>query len=189
MKIHFLRHGRTDANERGLYYGATDLPLSEKGLKELVELKETIDYPIAETYLASGLRRARQSLNILYGREPERMIAEFNEFDFGDFEMKSHDELKENPEYLRWIDGTAETCPGGESMNRFTERILKGFEMLRALESRSIVLVCHGGVIATLMDQLFPQQREHYYAWIPDCGRGYTVEMSGGQPDACFPIE
>ena len=30
-KIHLLRHGQTEANEKGLYIGRTDLPLSPAG--------------------------------------------------------------------------------------------------------------------------------------------------------------
>ena len=35
MSIYLIRHGRTEANEKWLYCGSTDLSLSEKGRKEL----------------------------------------------------------------------------------------------------------------------------------------------------------
>ena len=31
MSIYLIRHGKTEANEKHLYCGSTDLPLSEKG--------------------------------------------------------------------------------------------------------------------------------------------------------------
>ena len=39
-KIHLLRHGLTEANERGWYLGLTDLPLSPSGLAALLEQKK-----------------------------------------------------------------------------------------------------------------------------------------------------
>lgn len=190
MNIHFIRHGRTEANERGLYYGSTDLPLTERGVEELKKLKMTVEYPIAEIHLASDLRRTHETLHILYGKEPERTIVEFNEFDFGDFEMKTYEELRSDPDFIHWVSsGDDAACPGGESQNRFVERILRGFDILQHLGKRDVVLVCHGGVIGTLMDLLFPSEKDHYYAWVPDCGLGYTVELSAGKPVAYSPIE
>ncbi|MBQ5437441.1 MAG: histidine phosphatase family protein, partial [Firmicutes bacterium] len=46
MKIYILRHGRTEANERKLYAGASDWPVSKEGLKDLEELKARLDYSL-----------------------------------------------------------------------------------------------------------------------------------------------
>ena len=45
-EIYLIRHGSTEANERHLYCGASDLPLSERGRRELEVLKPL--YPAAE---------------------------------------------------------------------------------------------------------------------------------------------
>ena len=44
-KIHLIRHGQTEANEKGLYIGRTDLPLSPAGLAELLALRAEMDIP------------------------------------------------------------------------------------------------------------------------------------------------
>ena len=41
-KIHLLRHGLTEANEKGWYLGLTDLPLSPAGLSALIEQKKRL---------------------------------------------------------------------------------------------------------------------------------------------------
>ena len=38
MTVYLIRHGKTEANEKRLYCGSTDLPLSEKGREELNRL-------------------------------------------------------------------------------------------------------------------------------------------------------
>ena len=52
---------------------------------------------------------------------------------FGDFEMKSYEELKEIPEYITWIEDKSGQlrAPGGESIRGFAERIAGGFAELR----------------------------------------------------------
>ena len=44
-KIHLIRHGLIEANEKGLYLGKTDLPLSALGLRDLLDKKQTAVYP------------------------------------------------------------------------------------------------------------------------------------------------
>jgi len=181
MTIHFLRHGMTEANEKQLYYGSTDLPLSERGVAALERLRKTLPLPTADVYITSGLRRAKESLQLLYGMTPQQTVGELNEFDFGDFEMKSYEELKNDPAYQRWIAGNNDTpCPNGESQNRFVRRIMTGFETIKMLEAESVVVICHGGVIAALMEILFPGRKRHYYEWVPECGRGFSVEIADG---------
>ena len=34
-RISLIRHGRTEANDKGIYIGRTDYPLSQKGISEL----------------------------------------------------------------------------------------------------------------------------------------------------------
>ncbi len=178
-----LRHGLTIANEKRLYYGSTDLPLSEKGIEELKQLKSTLTLPVADYHVTSGLQRAKESLRLLFDKTPKKTVEELNEYDFGDFEMKSHEELKDDPAYLRWIGGNDDTiCPNGESKNQFIKRVMQGFEMVKTTNAENIVVVCHGGVVGTLMEQLFPGRRKYYYEWVPECGRGFTVDMSDGTP-------
>ena len=43
MKMILIRHGKTEANEKHLYCGSTDLPLSEGGKSELTERKNTVN--------------------------------------------------------------------------------------------------------------------------------------------------
>jgi alpha-ribazole phosphatase len=68
MHIHLIRHGKTTANEQKLYCGATNIPLSDNGITELLELKEQGVYPKdVAIYFTSGLLRTGQTLDLLYG--------------------------------------------------------------------------------------------------------------------------
>ena len=171
--ITLIRHGRTEANEKKIYCGSTDTDLSSAGVDELRELKKNILYPRADVYAASGKRRTLSTLSILCGETAPVIIPELSEYDFGDFEMKSHDELSNDPLYNEWIMNENARCPNGESRNEFRSRVGAGLDKLKTF-SGAVVCVCHGGVIAVLMEALFPGIAG-FYEWQPGFGRGYTV--------------
>ena len=178
MTLNFVRHGATIANEKRLYCGFTDIPLSKAGKEGLCRLRSSLNYPSADIYVTSGMIRANETLSILYGRTPDIVIDTFREFNFGDFEMKNHEELCSAAEYIRWLDNGCETaCPGGESREEFKNRLTAGITRLACLNAQSAVIVCHGGVIADIMTLLFPDEKRHFYEWQPDFGRGYVIDV------------
>ena len=171
MTIYLIRHGKTAANERRLYCGSTDLPLSEHGRAELKELH----YDIRNVhFLTSGMRRANETLELLFGAASYDTDPRFREVDFGAFEMRGYEELKDDPAYQAWITGDNERNipPGGESGEQMTLRVLAAFSELR----EDTCIVTHGGVIAAIMAQLFPEAGKHRYQWQPKNGHGYIIE-------------
>ena len=81
-RISILRHGRTEANENGIYIGKTDLPLSEKGREELVEKYELHEYPKVQKVYSSPLERAVQSAEILFPDRELVVVDDLREMDF-----------------------------------------------------------------------------------------------------------
>lgn len=187
MEIHLVRHGLTEANEKGLYCGRTDLPLSDAGAAELAALMAQGIYPSpAALYFTSGMLRAEQTLDALYGKVERAPIRGLAECDFGVFEMKTYDELNSREDYQAWIDdftGDA-ACPGGESKNSFAKRVVEAYgAMLRevmAAGGESAFVACHGGTIACVLDYLLPNA-DNFYGWQPMHGRGYTLTYEDGR--------
>lgn len=182
MDIHILRHGKTMANEKRLYCGHTDLPLSESGIAQLKSMKHAETSTI-DLFFTSGLLRTVQTVECIYGPVPTQAIPQLAEFNFGQFEMHSYEDLKDRPDYQAWI--TDETglvsCPGGENKQEFMKRVLTGYGILleKSQQSQAVLLVTHGGVIASIMDYLFPGGR-NFYEWQPEPGRGYTLTYEHG---------
>ena len=177
MRLVLLRHGRTEANERRLYCGASDLCLSAAGQAELKALRARVRYPEAECLLrvSSGMRRADETMALLFGAEPEARVPDLREMNFGRFELHSYEELKADADYQAWIcDGSgAVSTPGGESSAEFRARVFAAADAL----DRDALVVCHGGVIAALMARWFPGEQRNMYQWQPGFGLGYVVEM------------
>ncbi len=171
MILYLIRHGKTEANEKHLYCGSTDLPLSEQGREELAGLR----YDIQNVrFLTSGMKRADETLRILFGDVAYEAETRFREVDFGIFEMRGYDQLKDSPAYQSWITGDNETNvpPGGESGAQMKRRVLEALSEIR----EDTCIVAHGGVIATIMAHLFPAEGKSRYQWQPPNGGGYRVE-------------
>ena len=100
MTVFLIRHGRTLANEQHLYCGSTDLPLSRAG-REALANRPPIDVGTAH-FITSGMRRCNETLAILFGDVPYEVVRDFREIDFGAFEMKSYEMLKDEPAYQAW---------------------------------------------------------------------------------------
>lgn len=170
MTVYLIRHGRTAANQQRLYCGSTDLPLSEAGRKELQGLR----YDIKNVaFITSGMQRTEETLTIVFGHVPHEVEPRFREVDFGSFEMKSYEELKDTPEYQEWLQGDNESNvpPYGESGAAMRTRVLEAFGELH----RDCCIITHGGVIAAIMEHLFPHEGKSRYEWQPQPGCGYCL--------------
>ena len=173
MTIYLIRHGKTEANEKHLYCGSTDLPLSEAGKAEL----ETLRYDIKNVrFLTSGMKRTEETLKILFGDVSCAVEPRFREVDFGVFEMHSYDQLKDTPDYQAWLDGDNEVNipPKGESGAQMKERVLEAFSEIK----EDTCVITHGGVIAAIMESLFPDEGKNRYQWQPKPGSGYVISSN-----------
>lgn len=179
MIVYLIRHGKTAANERRLYCGSSDEPLSAEGRAKLLAMRQRNVYPDVEgmKIITSGMKRTNETLEILYGSAPDRCESGFREMDFGDFEMRSYAELKTDPAYQAWImDQSGDyVLPGGESVNVFERRVIGAFENIK----EDSLIVCHGGVIVAIMQHLFPEEEKNIYQWQSENGRGYRIVLDG----------
>ncbi|MEN8076690.1 histidine phosphatase family protein [Clostridioides difficile] len=182
LVLYLIRHGKTEANEKHLYCGKSDLHLSKNGVKQLEEIKKEVKYTECNKYFTSGAKRANETISILYPGKQYSEINEFWEYDFGDFELKSYDMLKENKDYISWIrDNEGQVlCPNGESKVQYRNRIKKAFitflDQCYKENINSAVLISHGGTIGTILE-VFYDNSKSFYEHQPSCGRGYKITL------------
>ncbi len=200
IKIVLIRHGATATNRDKRYCGKrSDEDLSEEGIKVLNEMKEKNAYPSASFLFVSPKKRAKSTAKIIYPELEQNIIEEFDEIDFGDFEGKNYEDLKDDPEYQSWIDSNGENAfPHGESKNEYCKRAAGGF--LKAMDIFSkradenaddltkdprrfadIAIVAHGGTIMALLSTFAGM---NYYNCMVSNAKGYIVEIAPGYPDS-----
>ena len=151
--ISMIRHGRTDANDQGLYIGTTDLPLNDAGRNELYDKLDRFVYPRVERVYTSPLLRCTETAEILFPNREIVIADEFQELHFGKFEGKRAEDLVQDESYRAWIKGGMDAKPPeGESVAELCLRTYRGFhrillEMMQE-DMHHVMLVTHGGVIA-----------------------------------------
>ena len=185
--IHLIRHGITEANQKKMFYGHSDVPLAGEGIDEIVALKGEGVYPNPNgaEYFTSGLIRAEQTLSLIYGDVPHTRLDDFKEINFGDYEFKTHEELKNDPAYTSWVnDESGLSAPhGGESFAQFAKRVNAGFRRILDSGAEQLIVVCHGGVICVIMDSCFSGRYTNSFYWLPEPGHGYTVSFGSCHPE------
>ena len=196
--IHLIRHGITEGVQKRWFYGSVDIPLVDEGITALNELKDKGTYPEAADadFYTSGMLRTNQTLHVLYGDVPHKEIPLLREMNFGRWECRTYEELKDEPEHDEWMadrDGSF-TYPGGDSIKGFYVRVREGLKELtgchrmKELAHRHdgkdavSIIICHGGIISVAMDTWFPGDRENFWQWVPSAGRGFSVEFEDGEP-------
>ena len=115
MKIYLVRHGQSEGNVRNLWYGISDLPLTDLGREQAAQVGEKLrDVPLAAAY-TSPLSRAADTARIaLAGREvPLTVVPDLREQDMGRLESMSGADISVfDPEYLRRLEKDwVHVCP------------------------------------------------------------------------------
>ena len=181
-KIHFLRHGATLGNEKGLYIGVTDLKLTTNGINELKRLKNKNIYPNVSLVFSSPLIRAKESCEILYPNVTPYIIENFKETNFGEYEGKGMKELSDDPEFQAWVLGKTDRPKGGESFHEFAERLALGLrEAVQIMMDKGVYeasAVMHGGAIMTLLAISALPRRQSLNEWSCGYGKGFTVNIT-----------
>ncbi|MCI5568805.1 MAG: histidine phosphatase family protein [Candidatus Alectryocaccobium sp.] len=177
IRVVFIRHGRTAANNERRYIGKTDEGLTYDGADELLSVRDNAEEP--DEVFSSPMKRCLQTVRVIFGNIKPVIINDWTEMDFGSFEYKNYEELKDDPDYRHWVDeGCTGYVPNGESRSTFIKRTMRGFkDFVRECQNRQIkkaAAVVHGGTIMAILSGLTGRD---YFDFMCECGHGYRTEL------------
>lgn len=180
--VYIIRNGETKEEVEGKYIGHTDVELSGDGRKQLESMRDELVYPPVDAVISSPLKRCTETAAILYPDNKFITIDSLIECNFGEFEGKDAEELKDYPVFPHWLAGEKGVEPPfGESNEAFAKRVCEGFikiidGLIKTGTTRSAI-VTHGGVIMALLTNFgLPQLPMH--EWITPNGCGYTLRIT-----------
>ncbi len=173
MRVRLIRHGQTAGNRLRRYIGVTDQPLSPEGIEAASRCAKD---PALDRVWVSPLTRARETAAILFPNARQIVIDGLREMDFGTFENRSADEMRDDPAYRAWVDGMCRAaCPGGESMADLSARAAAAFADLLRQADGDVTIVTHGGVIMAILSQ-FAVPKKDFYDWYADNLAGFSAD-------------
>lgn len=173
MKLVMIRHLKTPGNLEHRYIGRTDEHLAA------AEDIQTSRYPDVEILVSSTMLRCRETAERIYGRQPDILEEALKEKDFGAYEGKNYQELKDEKAYQEWLEsGGTLPFPEGEDTEAFCQRVQKGFEdcvrQLMEKKVKTAAFLVHGGTIMGILSAYAEETRD-FYGWQAENGNGYQA--------------
>ena len=177
-KLILVRHGESQLNTTGVFYGWLDPDLTELGKKQGMEAGRILEqYNFDEIY-SSDLKRAAKTAEFINRKKikKEKKVIEYSqalrELNFGIFEgMLYKDILKKYPEEeVLWRNSWAEyNYETGESVKDLQVRVIKFIENLDV--NKDIVIVAHWGVINVILSYFISGDTSSYWKFsLPNGG-------------------
>lgn len=153
--IYLVRHGETDWNRERRVQGSTDIPLNTTGRAQAKATGELLARRDWDGIFASPLSRAMETAKIIAaetGLSAPIAVPGVVERSYGRAEGHTDDELD------ALYPGNTEV-PGRESRDAVTERVIPALVALaEANHGKSIIVVVHGGVIASVLAAVAPER-------------------------------
>jgi broad specificity phosphatase PhoE len=137
--LHVVRHGRTEANARGVLLGRTDPPLSDLGRRQARALAEIV--PADARVISSPLLRARETAEA-FGRRIE-VDERWIELDYGTLEGVAPAAVAAEV-WRRWRGDPQFVPGGGESLAALGLRVRDAcMDLAEEARERDVVVVTH----------------------------------------------
>lgn len=177
MNLYLVRHGYTEENSKGTYYGDLNIGLNTRGQLQCKFLKEELSKVQFSFVYTSTKRRAVESAEIILGYKSYNLIKsdKLNERSFGIFEGLDYIELQKlhKEEYEAWNkDWIGYKIKDGESHLEFSKRVYDFLEHILSIhkDDENILLVCHAGVIRAIYTYIMDKNMNLF--WKFGCKNG-----------------
>jgi broad specificity phosphatase PhoE len=142
-----VRHGETEWSLSGRHTGRTDIDLTPTGEEQAKAASTVLGQGTFDLVLTSPMRRARKTAE-LAGLTPYELDEDLREWDYGDFEGITSDEIHETiPGWTVW-DGP---WPGGETdadVSARADRVVR--RILHLGPGVRVAVVAHGHILRVL---------------------------------------
>jgi len=183
FQIVLIRHGYSLGNQLQTLSGQSDVPLLEKGRKELVQFRKQYKYINTDLFYSSDLSRCVSTFEALFA--PERSLDnKFVELREIDFKSRENERFLSRDNLIALFDKWVFDDPSTRDIESFDEiknRMLKVFNKtlddLFNLKKQSATLFSHSCAIKCLLIGLGLYNREDYKNISVKNGQGYVINI------------
>lgn len=178
-KLILVRHGQTDMNVDGIYFGWLNPILNEKGREQAKKAKDTINSIFYDKIYSSDLKRTSETAQYVnYLNKEINYDKRLRELNFGIFEGLTYEEIKKKypkeceESSKKWKDYNFLT---GESPRELQKRAIEFVESLD-LKKNNLV-VTHWGVINCILSWYFSNELDSYWKYYVENGGVCIIEF------------
>ena len=163
-----FRHGKISKEWRDRFYGRLDVPLSDEGIKESIDVVNTLSSldGIVRVY-SSPLERALFPARLLAERKGIELIIDplLVEIDYGGWSGRRRAEVLSDPLYWERFRDEGVRAPNGESIRDIRDRARAFWERVKGIEPKGINIVfTHGGFLRALFCELLSLPSKHFFS-------------------------
>ena len=158
MIIYLIRHGQTEYNDKSIFRGQLDIPLNSYGISQAESIGKALEAVDFDAIYTSPLIRAKKTAEIIskYQSKKKNINIEndFTDLNYGAWQAKSHEEVKNNYSQLYYEWGTRPyniQIPGGESLYEAQKRSFNGLKKIINNNSGKIICIVSHRVINKLL--------------------------------------
>ena len=154
MKIYFIRHGQSVANNTKNHSGWSQTPLSEQGKEDAQRVGRVLSEIEFDKVYSSDLIRAMETCEIALGGADYEALSILREVNVGMLAGRSFDACLEEygEEYAEHRKRFEFKNYGGESYEDYCIRVKKFLDVAEKSGYENIAAFCHGGFINTALD-------------------------------------
>lgn len=149
MKLFLVRHTHVAVSTE-VCYGQSDVNLASSFPEESAMVLRALKNEHFDRIYSSPLKRCVLLAEKIAGEQKIIFDARLKELNFGDWENKRWEDIREETTALFTDYKIDERCPGGESFWDLIERVRSFFIEMNDLPE-SVCVVAHGGVIRAFM--------------------------------------
>lgn len=184
-KLILVRHGQTQMNVDGIFFGKLDPSLNKTGKEQCKKTRELLKDRYKYDFIySSDLKRASETAEIVnYLDLPIKLDRRLEEIDFGIFEGLSYKEIlakypveaKKSQEEWKTFDYIT-----GESLEALQRRAVEFVENLD--KTKDNLVVTHWGVINCILSWYFSDKLESYWKYSMENGGICVIEFTDDFP-------
>lgn len=166
-RLLLIRHGKTKLHQADRFWGSTDIPLSNTGIRQAEQLRDRLATEKIHAVYSSTLSRARATAEIIASRHHLKITAceELNECNFGYIEGLTFPEIQRLHPALaeELLNRKMVAFPGGESLEDLDKRVRSFLDRLNEhKEKDTILIVAHGGPLRLIICNLLGLELKHW---------------------------
>ncbi len=184
-RVYILRHGETEGNEKKIFRGRWDLPLSSRGVRQVELAGEALAGVGFSQIFTSPLARARQTAAaaVRFTDGPDARVEEsLVDIDYGVWTRRADDDIARNSAELHrlWRNAPGKVrFPGGESLADVRLRVVPLLESFTGTEG-NVLLVSHRVPIKVMLCQALGLDDSAFWRLKVDTASVSVIELGPG---------